>query len=113
MFETQKPYCPDCNDRRGTGSPWVYRHQHIGPGRRRSVGHGPCRPQGAATRPASPQPRPAKPAEALIQELYSTLTDEQKRTVVFPWNDARRRGMYNVRDRRDHRPNLYRRRSRN
>jgi hypothetical protein len=39
---------------------------------------------------ADPQPAPAnraaKPAEALIRELYSGLTDEQKTQVVMPWN---------------------------
>jgi len=39
---------------------------------------------------AEPQPAPAnrnaKPAEALIQELYSSLRDEQKNQVVMPWN---------------------------
>lgn len=38
----------------------------------------------------------AKPAEALIRELHSTMTDEQKRTLVLPWNDRARKGMYNA-----------------
>ncbi len=42
-----------------------------------------------------------KPAEALIRELHSTLTDEQKKTVMRPWNEGGNRkmparlGMYN------------------
>jgi len=40
--------------------------------------------------------RTAKPAEALIRELFSTMTAEQKRsTLVLPWTDPRRRGMFN------------------
>lgn len=46
--------------------------------------------------------RPTKPAEDLIRELYSNLSDEQKKTVVLPWNAgaeqggrALRLGMYN------------------
>jgi hypothetical protein len=39
---------------------------------------------------ADPKPAPAnrvaRPAEELIRELYTGLTDEQKRTVVLPWN---------------------------
>jgi hypothetical protein len=34
----------------------------------------------------APANRTAKPAEALIQELYTGLSDEQKRQVVMPWN---------------------------
>lgn len=29
---------------------------------------------------------PAKPAEGLIRELYSTLSDEQKTNLVYPWD---------------------------
>ncbi|HWY87824.1 MAG TPA: DUF3500 domain-containing protein, partial [Gemmataceae bacterium] len=34
----------------------------------------------------APANRNAKPAEALVQELYTGLSDEQKRQVVMPWN---------------------------
>lgn len=33
-----------------------------------------------------PAARQARPAEALIQDLYASLTDEQKAGVVMPWN---------------------------
>jgi hypothetical protein len=55
--------------------------------------------------PAQPAPRTAKPAEALIRELYQGLTAEQRRRVVYPWdhrpgNNANatptRLGMYNA-----------------
>ena len=44
-----------------------------------------------------------KPAESLIRELHSTLSDDQKRTLVLPWNQGAnkrgktpdRLGMYN------------------
>lgn len=49
----------------------------------------------APARPANNAPR-AKPAEALIQELYGTMSDEQKRTLVLPWNDRARKRMYNA-----------------
>src|SRR5262245_48951909 len=39
-------------------------------------------PQGA--QPAAA--RAAKPAEALIQELYQGLTDAQRQSVVYAWN---------------------------
>jgi hypothetical protein len=48
--------------------------------------------------------RPAKPAEALIRELYSTLSGDQKKATVLPWNEGLkdgkglplRLGMYNA-----------------
>src|SRR5258708_19732057 len=37
--------------------------------------------------PATPaQPAAQKPAEALVRELYSGLSDAQKRDAVFAWN---------------------------
>ena len=36
--------------------------------------------------PAPAAPRAAKPAEALIRELFSGLTDAQKTRVVYAWN---------------------------
>lgn len=35
---------------------------------------------------APAQRGPEKPAESLIKELYASLNDEQKRTLVLPWN---------------------------
>lgn len=92
MSEMKKPYCPECEqgfDRREfmvAGSASLLAAGAMG-----SV----ARAQGQAVAQAQPA-RQAKPAEALIQELYGTLSDEQKRTLVFPWNDDRRRGMFNA-----------------
>lgn len=38
------------------------------------------------TAPAQPAPRAARPAEALIRELFSGLTEVQRGQVVLPWN---------------------------
>jgi hypothetical protein len=46
--------------------------------------------------PAAAAAPTAKPAEALIQELYSGMTAEQKRTLVLPWDHPSRRGMFNA-----------------
>lgn len=53
--------------------------------------------------PAKPAVRNEKPAEALIRELFSGLTDEQKRRVVYDWNHGNanngtptRKRMYNA-----------------
>jgi hypothetical protein len=52
---------------------------------------------------ARPAARAAKPAEALVQELYQGMTAEQRRMVAHPWNHgagngriATRLGMYNA-----------------
>jgi len=37
----------------------------------------------------------AKPAEALIKELYSTYSDEQKKELIQPFTNKARLGMYN------------------
>jgi hypothetical protein len=45
-------------------------------------------PQALQAQPGQPaaQPRAAKPAEALIRELYQGLTADQRRRVVYPFN---------------------------
>lgn len=40
----------------------------------------------AAEEAAKPAAAASKPAEALIRELFATLTDDQKKTVVMPWD---------------------------
>jgi hypothetical protein len=57
--------------------------------------------QTATTQPAA-QPRQAKPAEALVRELYQGLTEQQRARVVYPWNHGpanqtpTRQRMYNA-----------------
>ncbi|MFP6613806.1 MAG: DUF3500 domain-containing protein [Pirellulales bacterium] len=58
---------------------------------------------GADDAKAAAEKRKPKPAEALIRELYETLSAEQKKTLVLPWNHGAdkqggmfaRHGMYN------------------
>jgi len=92
MFEMQKPNCPECTeglDRRGFLGTGVSSVLAVG-----AIGSVPATVR--AQQPPQPAAqRPAKPAEALIQELFNGMTDEQKRSVVLPWSDARRRGMFN------------------
>jgi hypothetical protein len=49
-----------------------------------------------ADAPAAENPRPARPAEELIRELYTGLNDDQRRRVVLPWNNANRTAMVNA-----------------
>lgn len=46
--------------------------------------------------PAAAPVRQAAPAETLVQELYSTMTPEQRRTLVLPWDNAGRTQMVNA-----------------
>jgi hypothetical protein len=41
---------------------------------------------GAPAAAAAPIVRPPSPAEDLVRELHAGLSDEQKRSVMFPWN---------------------------
>jgi hypothetical protein len=59
-------------------------------------------PASARAAPEQPAEKAAKPAEALIQELYGTFSDEQKKKLVLPFDNgagkgkiATRLGMYN------------------
>jgi hypothetical protein len=49
----------------------------------------------ATARAVAPPARKPKPAEDLIRELFSGLTDAQKARVVKPFNNSARLGMYN------------------
>lgn len=46
-------------------------------------------PKFAASAPAA---RPEKPAETLVRELFATLTPEQRKAVVQPWNHGTEKG---------------------
>ena len=59
--------------------------------------------QGTTAQPAAQPARVAKPAEALIRELYQGLSAEQRGRVVYPWNHGAtatalptRKRMYNA-----------------
>jgi hypothetical protein len=86
MTENQKPACPDCEldqdglDRRaffGATAVTLVGLQAV-PSMSRVLA------QDAP--PAAPAARQAKPAEAMIRELFSGLSDEQKRRVVYPYD---------------------------
>ncbi|MGE0610464.1 MAG: DUF3500 domain-containing protein [Pirellulales bacterium] len=86
MKRQQTAACPECHefDRRGfLGS--------LGKGALVAGGLAP-----AAHLAARADEAPAKlekPAEAMIKELYGTLSDEQKQTLVMPWNHGADSGL--------------------
>jgi hypothetical protein len=88
MSEIERTACPECQepvDRRDF-------IRVVGGTTAAVLATGAAAPQLLAQQPAAqPAKRAARPAEALIQELHGTMTDEQKRKLVKPWNDANRR----------------------
>lgn len=96
MNEPKNPACPECLDPVGA-LPAVDRRNFI-----RVVGGSVAAlAAGARVLPAAvpDSQKSAKPAEALLQELFSTLNDEQKKTALAPFdhgnNNPTRLGMYN------------------
>lgn len=84
MSELRTPACPDCND--------VDRRAFLSTmgGAAAVAGLGTVLPANLrADDPAAKTPPPArqpKPAEAMIKELFSGLTDQQKRQVCYDWD---------------------------
>lgn len=86
MQENQKAYCPECED----FDQDMDRRDFMKVGAA-LVGLGAATPlvRAAADKPSA---KPAKPAEAMIRELYTSLTPEQKTDVVMPWNHGAENG---------------------
>jgi Protein of unknown function (DUF3500) len=100
MSETPKQYCPECNEQ-VEGQEVLDRRGFI-----RVVGEHTtallaagaavaAAPRVLADAPRAATTPSAKPAEAMIQELYTGLSAEQRNSVLLPWTDPRRRGMFN------------------
>jgi hypothetical protein len=99
MTEPKEPNCPECQDPTGS-MPTLHRRNFI-----RVVGGSVAAlaTGSRVLRAADESPeKPAKPAEALIQELFSGLSDEQKKSIVLPFDHGAgknslptRLGMYN------------------
>src|SRR5262245_620642 len=84
MSETRETNCPECTafDRRD-----LLRYVSIAPA---AVAAGAMMAPSIASAEELPAPRTAKPGGELVKELYSTMTDEQKKQAVKPWNHAAR-----------------------
>jgi hypothetical protein len=88
MLETAKPYCPECDT---LDQDALDRRDFI-----RVVGGGAVSLAALSSLPAAPRvlgdekaqatAKAEKPAEALIKELYASLTSEQKPNLVYPWD---------------------------
>jgi hypothetical protein len=113
MSDQPKPVCPDCEE--GLQQPTVVDRrnfirilaEHTGAAVAVGTMAGTA-PNLLAATAAVQQPTRGRgtprPAEALIYELYSMLTADQRRLIVHPWNEGaengrgipRRHGMYNA-----------------
>lgn len=98
MNDERSGLCPDCSVTNETGLRDARRAflRTMGGGAAALVAAGPLVRRAVAEEKAA-----AKPAEGLIRELYGTLTEEQRREVVLPWDHGAsggtptRLGMYN------------------
>jgi hypothetical protein len=95
--EESKSFCPDCvtdlNQPAGLGRREFIRV--VGGGAALVAGLGsslPARRLLAQETPAAGTAKAAKPAEALIRELYSSLSSDQKKDVCLPWNHGAENG---------------------
>lgn len=89
MLRESQYYCPECDD--------GLDHPHV-PSRRmflRTIGSAAALAVGAASLARGEQAAKSepKPAEGMIRELYATLSDDQKKTVVLPYDQDAENGM--------------------
>ena len=104
MCEVETRICMDCGTEPDSELPRRRFLQAVGAGTAFAV----AGPSWSSATLAFDEPAPvrraaAKPAESLIRELHSTLSDDQKKRLVLPWNHGAggksktpsRHGMYN------------------
>jgi hypothetical protein len=101
MSEEAKPFCPECEN--GPEQPDVIDRRNFirvvgeqGVGLLAAGGLAMTAPSVLAddTRrtPTASAARPRKPAEELVRLLHSTLTEEQRRVIVMPWEHGSMNG---------------------
>lgn len=87
MSEQPTPLCPDCVEL-DLESTLARRDflKVVGVGTAGVVAAGALPGATLADPPQAAPARQAKPAEALVRELYNSLSQDQRRTLVLPWN---------------------------
>src|SRR5262249_51954777 len=95
MQENEKPYCPDCDDGINDGIEyWLLDRRDFVrtaatvalAGAVPALAHADDAPKTDKTEKSE------RPAETLTKELYSTLSAEQKKELVLPWDHGSERG---------------------
>jgi hypothetical protein len=93
MSENAKPFCPDC-DESAAQPDTLHRRQFIrvlgGTTAAVALAGAAPRLRGDDAKPATKDEKEAKPAEALVRELFGSLSDEQKKAVVLDWDHVAR-----------------------
>jgi hypothetical protein len=87
MPQRRKPFCPECKE--------LDRRDFLGTLGKSAVVLGGLAPAAswAADAPVSSASLTEKPAESLIKELYTTLSDDQKKSLVYSWNHGADNGL--------------------
>jgi hypothetical protein len=83
MLNESEFYCPDCDNGFDTPMPRRAFLRRVSGGAAALIGAAAARGALAADDAA---PRAPKPAEDKVRELFSTLNDEQKKQLVYPWD---------------------------
>jgi hypothetical protein len=109
MSETLRQNCPECEDFAGSTEAVGRRAfmRQVGQGATALVAAGafagaaPSLVAAAQPPAATATARAARPAEDMIRELFTSLTADQRRVVVHPWDERRgnalgRQGMFNA-----------------
>lgn len=84
MEQTRRPQCSDCLDLDRRGFLGTLGLGALAGGLAPAVARAADAPTTAAK---------AKPAEGMIRELFATLSDEQKKTLVYPWDHGKDGGI--------------------
>ena len=86
MQEHEQPYCPECDDFQETDGPDRRAFLRVaGLGTASLLGLGAVRGLRAEEKGKAAE-RASKPAEELVRELYATMSDDQKKEVVLPYD---------------------------
>lgn len=87
MLKESTYYCPDCDDGRDHASPPSRRDfiRTLGGGTVALVAGGVLSTRLLAAEGEQVQPKP-RPAEELVRELHASLSESQRRELVYPWD---------------------------
>lgn len=96
MTDNLHPICPEC-DNPQEAAELLQRRHFLSVLGKQSAGAIALGSLASSQALADSKEKPAKkkivkPAEELIRELYSTLSEDQKKTIVLPWNHGSKNG---------------------
>jgi hypothetical protein len=94
MAEDPKQFCPECESTDALDRRSFFRQvgKHTAAAVALGSVAGSLPRLRADEKPAKTEEKPAKPAEDWIRELVGSLSDEQKKTVILPWDHGADKG---------------------